>query len=96
MAVSVRGILISQSGGYSRNSFLSTIRYFAKKSTKSYRIGDEAELRKVISVEDVEKFAHLSGDVNPIHLDNNFAKKTSFGQIIVHGVILNGYFSFHH
>ena len=45
-----------------------------------------ASMEKTISAQDVEMFAALSGDNNPIHLDENYAKSTSFGQRIVHGM----------
>lgn len=85
MAVFVRGILLPRCPWA---AFLSSARDF---TSRYYKIGDEAEIRRVISIEDVQAFAHFSGDTNPIHLDENFAKKTRFGAVIVHGVILNGY-----
>lgn len=45
-----------------------------------------ASLEKTISAADVEMFASLSGDNNPIHLDDAYAKSTSFGARIVHGM----------
>ena len=76
---------------FSRAVVLSSARQITSNSSKFFNVGDEAELRQVISVEGVQTFAHLTGDMNPIHLDENFAKKTRFGRIVVHGVILNGY-----
>ena len=84
MAVFARGILLPRCPW----AFLSSARDF---TSRCYKIGDEAEIRRVISIEDVQAFAHFTGDTNPIHLDENFAKKTRFGAVIVHGVILNGY-----
>lgn len=48
--------------------------------------GDAASLSRTISVEDIENFAELTGDVNPVHLDEAFAKKTRFGARIAHGM----------
>ena len=43
-------------------------------------------MRKTVSNEDVIGFAELSGDHNPIHLSDHFARKTRFGGRIVHGL----------
>lgn len=49
-------------------------------------IGMSDSLEKTISATDVETFAALSGDNNPIHLDDEYAQSTAFGQRIVHGM----------
>lgn len=46
-----------------------------------------------VKEEDVVNFAKVSKDHNPIHLDEEYAKKTFFGQRIVHGMLLGGYIS---
>ena len=74
-----------------RSNFLSAARYFANNPLLLFKVGDEVEVHRVVSMKDVQAFAHMSGDSNPIHCDDKFARKTRVGQIIVHGVILNGY-----
>ena len=49
-------------------------------------LGMREHLRKTVENEDVIRFAELSGDHNPIHLSEHFARKTRFGGRIVHGL----------
>ena len=51
-----------------------------------YRIGQIATISKTVSENDVKQFAKLVRDKNPIHLDDEFAKKSQFGKRIVHGM----------
>ena len=57
------------------------------------KIGQKASVTKTFKDEDVRKFAEVSMDVNPIHLDDEYAKKTVFGQRIVHGIVTCGLIS---
>jgi len=41
----------------------------------------------------VEKFSNLSGDLNPLHMDNEFAESSLFKKRIVHGMLLSSFFS---
>ena len=50
-------------------------------------IGSRASIRKTISREDVDAFAALSGDYNGLHVDDEFAARTEFEQIVVHGLL---------
>lgn len=50
------------------------------------QIGDTASLSRSISTEEIGQFAKVSGDVNPVHVDEEFAKKTRFGGRIAHGM----------
>jgi len=59
----------------------------------TYQIGDSFSFEKYISVEDVRQFAEIVGDLNPIHLDAEFAEKTFFKKRIVHGAFLAGLIS---
>ena len=51
------------------------------------KVGDTAARSKTITDEDVRTFAAVSGDENPIHLDEKFAADTPFGKRIVHGML---------
>ena len=55
--------------------------------------GDVHEFSKTITEEDVRRFAVVSGDINPIHLDEEFAQNTTFGKRIVHGMLLASFIS---
>lgn len=49
-------------------------------------IGEEAFLEKRLTVEDIKLFAVMSGDVNPAHVDEDFAKSSRFQEVIAHGM----------
>ena len=51
------------------------------------KIGEKFSATKQITDQVVRAFAELSGDYNPIHLDEEFAAKTRFGRRIAHGMI---------
>ena len=56
-------------------------------------VGDTVTFEKVISDDDVRAFAHVSGDTNRLHLDDEFAADTRFGERIVHGTLVSGLIS---
>jgi 3-hydroxybutyryl-CoA dehydratase len=49
-------------------------------------IGQKATYSKTCTEQDVQLFAIVSGDQNPIHLDETYAQTTQFGQRIAHGM----------
>ena len=51
------------------------------------KVGDAAETHKTIADEDVRAFAEVTGDRNPIHLDEEYAKGTRFGRRVAHGML---------
>ena len=56
-------------------------------------VGMTHETHHVITEKDIELFAEVSGDRNPLHMDEEFAKKTAFGQRIAHGALTASYIS---
>jgi acyl dehydratase len=59
----------------------------------SLQVGDSYSVKRLLSAEDVKTFAALTGDDNPIHVDEEYARGTRFGKPIVHGVLLLGIIS---
>lgn len=53
-------------------------------------IGKTAEFSKTITDEDVMTFAEVTGDFNPVHVDEAAAAKTRFGGRIAHGMLSAG------
>ena len=49
--------------------------------------GMSASMSKEVSQADIAKFAEVSGDVNPVHLDEEYAATTPFGGRIAHGML---------
>ncbi len=56
-------------------------------------IDQSVEYRKTVTESDVQAFAEVTGDTNPVHLDANYAASTSFGQPIAHGMLTAGFIS---
>ena len=56
-------------------------------------IGQQESFTINITESMVEKFSNLSGDLNPLHMDNKFAESSSFNKRIVHGMLLVSFFS---
>lgn len=58
-----------------------------------FRVGQRAELRKTFTDEDVRHFIAITGDTNPLHVDDEFASRTFFGRRITHGMLTASLFS---
>lgn len=52
-----------------------------------FSVGDSAEITKTIEQSDVDAFADVTGDHNPVHVDEEFAKTARFGRRIAHGML---------
>ncbi len=53
-----------------------------------FRVGASASLTRTITDEDIRTFARISGDTNPMHLDDAFAGATRFGRRVAHGFLV--------
>lgn len=56
-------------------------------TTHNFAQGDKASYTKTITAKEIEAFALLSGDDNPLHLDENYANRTRFQGRIAHGML---------
>ena len=56
-------------------------------------IGDTATYTREVTQGDIADFARVTGDNNPVHLSEEFAKSTQFGSIIAHGMLTASYIS---
>ena len=56
-------------------------------SFEAIRVGDRATLSKTIASDDVEAFAAITGDTNPVHLDEAFARSSTFKGRVAHGIL---------
>jgi 3-hydroxybutyryl-CoA dehydratase len=56
-------------------------------------VGQSAEATHVVGERDLAAFAEVSGDTNPVHLDEAYAKGTAFGGRIAHGMLSAAYIS---
>jgi 3-hydroxybutyryl-CoA dehydratase len=63
------------------------------KSIHELKVGDSAQISKMITEEVINDFARSTGDFNPIHLDQSYAEKTSFKGRIAHGLLSVGLLS---
>jgi 3-hydroxybutyryl-CoA dehydratase len=63
------------------------------KSIQELKVGDSAQISKTITETDINDFAKVTGDFNPVHLDQAYAEKTIFKGRIAHGLLSVGLFS---
>ncbi len=63
------------------------------KSIDELKVGDSAQFSKTITEKDINDFAKVTGDFNPLHLDQGYAEKTIFKGRIAHGLLSVGLLS---
>ncbi len=57
------------------------------------KIGDDASLSRTITEAHIVNYAGVTGDVNPVHVDAEYAAKSMFGERIAHGMLVAGLIS---
>ena len=60
---------------------------------EEFNVGDTASMSKTVTETDVILFAGITGDFNPLHVNEEFAKKSKFGKRLVHGCFSSGLIS---
>ncbi|MBX9684693.1 MAG: MaoC family dehydratase [Hyphomicrobium sp.] len=63
------------------------------KYFEDLQVGQEASMSRVVSEADIVAYAALSGDYNPVHLNQDYAASTQFKERIAHGILSAGYIS---
>jgi 3-hydroxybutyryl-CoA dehydratase len=57
------------------------------------KLNQEKIFHILVTEEMINNFGKLSGDLNPLHMDENYAKNTNFGRRVCHGMLLTSFFS---
>jgi len=54
---------------------------------EDFEVGQHVTFRKTFTEADVQRFIEITGDVNPLHVDDEFAAQTQFGRRVIHGML---------
>src|SRR5215212_9781979 len=60
---------------------------------EDFEPGQHASYRKTFTEEDVRRFVEITGDTNPLHVDDDFAARSRFGRRVLHGMLTASIFS---
>lgn len=60
---------------------------------ENLKVGMSAEYSRQVTGADIQAFADVTGDHNPVHIDETYAASTQFGKRIAHGILSVGFFS---
>jgi len=63
------------------------------KTIHEMKIGDSASMAKTVTEYDIYQFAGVTGDFNPVHINEAYASKTFFKSRIAHGMLSAGFIS---
>jgi len=62
------------------------MQFIENRTHDEIAVGDHAEMTRTLKPQDIELFAVMSGDVNPAHVDAEYAKEDMFHRVIAHGM----------
>ena len=65
---------------------MSPMNYIENRTYDEIKVGDSATLIRTLKPQDIQLFAIMSGDVNPAHVDPEYAKSSMFREVIAHGM----------
>jgi 3-hydroxybutyryl-CoA dehydratase len=60
---------------------------------EDFEVGQHVTFTKTFTKEDLRRFIEITGDVNPLHVDDEFAARTRFGHRVLHGMLTASIFS---
>ena len=66
---------------------------FVRERIDDFEAGQRASFTKTFTEEDVQRFIAITGDTNPLHVDEAFAARTQFGGRVLHGMLTASLFS---
>ncbi|MCD6044369.1 MAG: phosphotransacetylase, partial [Burkholderiales bacterium] len=61
-------------------------KFIENRTYDEIKVGDTATLVRTLRPEDIQLFAVMSGDVNPAHVDPEYAHSSMFQEVIAHGM----------
>jgi phosphate acetyltransferase/phosphate butyryltransferase len=62
------------------------LEYIENRTFAEIQVGDSASLVRTLTADDIRLFAAMSGDVNPAHVDEEYARSDQFHKVIAHGM----------
>jgi len=65
---------------------LETLEYIENRTYDEIKVGDSASLTRTMRPEDIQMFAIMSGDINPTHVDPEYARSSMFREVVAHGM----------
>ena len=60
---------------------------------EDFQVGQHVTFTKTFTEEDMQRFIEITGDVNPLHVDEEFARRTPFGHRVLQGMLTASIFS---
>ncbi|CAG0970574.1 phosphate acetyltransferase [Rhodocyclaceae bacterium] len=65
---------------------IEALEHIENRTYDEIKVGDSATLVRTLRPDDIQMFAIMSGDMNPTHVDPEYAKSSSFREVVAHGM----------